>query len=118
MDINSIAQQFESAACARDVEGTLNQVVLPDKSDGEKLVEYRTKLKAIFEKISVVNGLTNKQIRRRMERMMFVLHEGNIGDTKKILPVIDRSSYVHKPSNNGFKDNNGFKESKISLRVC
>ena len=96
MDLDSLVALFDNASCARDIENTLNQVVLPDKNDSKLLKEYRTKLYTVFEKITVVNGLTNKQIRRRMERMMFVLHEGNIGETKKVLPVIDRSSYVHK----------------------
>ena len=104
MDLGSIVQQLENAGCPRDVENVLNQVVLPEKNDTERIVEYKTKLFAVFEKITIANGLTNKQIRRRMERMMFVLHEGNIGGTKKVLPVIDRSSFIHKPSKHGFKD--------------
>ena len=95
--MDDIINRLTTASNARDVEMALNMIVLPDKNSDE-FGEYKTRLYTIFEKIIVVNGLTNKQIRRRMERMMFVLHDGNTGEKKKVLPVIDRSSYEYKPT--------------------
>jgi len=109
VEITAIAESLSNACSVQDVEGAMNMIVLPDK-DSDAFQQYKTVLYPVFEKIVVKNGLTNKQLRRRMERMMFVLHDGEIGNKKKVLPVIDRSAFEYKP-----KSNKTYSNPKISL---
>lgn len=94
--MDEILSLLQHAISPSQVEMAMNMITLPDKTHSD-FADYRSRLLPVFEKIIVVNGLTNKHLRRRMERMMFVLHDGNIGEKKKVLPVIDRSLYEYKP---------------------
>ena len=105
-NIETIAESLSNASSVGDVEGAMNMIILPDK-DSDAFQQYKTLLYPVFEKIVVKNGLTNKQLRRRMERMMFVLHDG---EKKRVLPVIDRSAFEYKP-----KSNKSYSSPKISL---
>ena len=110
MEIAAIAERLSNSISVGDVEGAMNMIVLPDK-DSDAFQQYKTVLYPVFEKIVVKNGLTNKQLRRRMERMMFVLHDGEMGGKKKVLPVVDRSAFEYKPN----KSNKSYSNPKISL---
>lgn len=77
LDLPSVIQSLNQAHSLQAVQSSLDSVVIPEKSDGGdhsvEFLKYRGPLKAALARIASDESITNKVLRKRISRLIFVL---------------------------------------------